>query len=87
MDSSLLKMELRSGGTVSIRPAPGSLGRALNEISMSELVSMLRAHLVAGITEQSALMLTVRELGLGRLTANIRGRLEQALEQAALETV
>lgn len=79
-------MALPTGGTVPLRPAPGALGRALNEISMSELVSMLRAHMAAGLSEPSALVLAARELGLGRLTASIRGRLEQAIELAAGET-
>ena len=63
------------------RPADDA-GRALNEICIPELVALAREVLARDLGADAAIVAMARDIGLQRLRAASRGRLEQAIELA-----
>lgn len=56
--------------------------RAVDEVCMAELVDLARAIRAGGLVDEDALVAMSRELGLQRLRAISRGRLEEALSKS-----
>lgn len=67
---------------VSFRRAVNESDRTVDEICMSELISLATAVLTSGKTGEAAIVAMARELGLQRLKSASRGRFERAMQKA-----
>ena len=75
--------ELAAGADVAFRwPVDDEGARGVEEICEQELVWLARSVFTEGKTGEDALLLMAREMGLARLRAASRSRLEVALEAA-----
>lgn len=63
-------------------PTDEDCARGVEEICEQELLSLARKVISSGITGENALIMMAREIGLGRLRAASRGRLEAILAAA-----
>ncbi|OGS93571.1 MAG: DNA helicase [Gallionellales bacterium GWA2_59_43] len=69
---------------VPFRRATGESVRTVDEICMPELIALGREILGRGKIGEAAIVVMARELGLQRLRAVSRGRVEAAMQQAAV---
>lgn len=67
---------------VPFRRAAGEFVRTVDEICMPELIALGREILDSGKNGEAAIVAMARELGLQRLRAVSRGRVETAMQQA-----
>jgi len=72
---------LPPGTEVPFRPAGADTQRSMDEVCMEELVVLARAAVEPTATDDENLVAMARELGLARLRAASRGRLEEALKR------
>lgn len=73
--------EMEPGSEVAFRSAGPDAQRSMDEICMQELVALASAVVDANATDDENLVAMARELGLLRLRAASRGRLEEALRR------
>lgn len=71
-----------SAATIPFRAAKGEVVRTVDEICMQELIALGRQILRSGKIGDEAVLAMARHLGLQRLRAAIRGRVEKALQAA-----
>ena len=72
------------GSPIAYRPNHGDAAvRSVEEICMPELVSLARLVRTRGLSGEDAMIAMAREVGLQRLKAASRGRLESALASAS----
>lgn len=70
---------LTAGSTVPFRPVGPDTQRSMDETCMEELIDLARSVADPTTTDDEILTAMARELGLARLRASSRGRLEEAL--------
>jgi hypothetical protein len=72
---------LPPGSAVTFRPPGPDAQRSMDEVCMEELVALAESVVSAAATDDENLVLMARELGISRLRASSRGRLDEALKQ------
>ncbi|MDN5537740.1 DUF3320 domain-containing protein [Comamonas sp.] len=72
---------LPPSSAVAFRPPGPDAQRSMDEVCMEELVALAESVVSAAATDDENLVLMARELGISRLRASSRGRLDEALKQ------
>ncbi len=72
---------LSPGSAVKFRPPAPDAQRSMDEICIEELVALAESVVSPAATDDEILVLMARELGISRLRASSRGRLEEALKR------
>jgi len=72
---------LTPGSPVTFRPPGPDMQRSMDEVCIEELVTLAEAVFSADATDDENLVFMARELGILRLRASSRGRLEEALKR------
>ena len=70
---------LPPGSAVTFRPPGPDAQRSMDEVCIQELVALAESVVNPAATDDENLVLMARELGISRLRASSRGRLEEAL--------
>ncbi|MCY1450965.1 hypothetical protein D9M71_678080 [compost metagenome] len=65
------------------RPTEAGEGRSVDEISLHELLALARAMAASGLRGGDLLYCMAREVGLQKVSASTRSRLQQAIEALA----
>lgn len=72
---------LPPGSAVTFRSPGPDAQRSMDEVCMEELIALAESVVSAAATDEENLVLMARELGISRLRASSRGRLEEALKR------
>jgi len=72
---------LPPNSVVTFRPPGADAQRSMDEVCMEELVGLAALVVSAAAKDEDNLVLMARELGISRLRASSRGRLEEALRR------
>lgn len=72
---------LPPGSAVTFRPPVPDAQRSMDEVCIEELVALAESVVSAAATDDENLVLMARELGISRLRASSRRRLDEALKQ------
>jgi len=72
---------LPPGSTVNFRPPGSDAQRSMDEVCMEELIALAMSVVSVAATDDENLVFMARELGISRLRASSRGRLEEALRR------
>lgn len=72
---------LPPGSAVAFRPPAPDAQRSMDEVCIEELVALAESVVSATATDEENLVFMARELGISRLRASSRGRLDEALRQ------
>lgn len=72
---------LPPGSAVTFRPPGPDAQRSMDEVCIEELMALAESVVSAAATDDENLVFMARELGISRLRASSRGRLEEALKR------